>query len=305
MLYLITALLVLYVAIVVITRHLRNTNPHVEQVHFIKDWCYSVFVWSYAKPIVWFVDDDVRNNKKLKKLNEQLSLAGLNEYFTVRSFMAFKAIVLIGSVFSALLLIFSLAYLPMLVSSAPELNMSASNYIAILIFFFMIPLFPNLILKSKVNQRLKEDTKDIPVFQMFVILLIRSNKTVQDILYALSRINSPHKEAFEKGHRMFMRNPKEGISYLRNHFKDSRFSETFSLLDDIGEYPKHECVRILESNLNIIVEETNTIKRRADLTRLIYSQGSLAIPFASLLLLGVFPVIYWGLQEFSKAFSSF
>ncbi len=43
-----------------------------------------------------------------------------------------------------------------------------------------------------------------------------------------------------------------------------------------------------------IIEYTNTLKRRKDLSNLVYSQASLFIPFLAVILLGLIPIAMYG-----------
>ena len=262
----------------------------------------------FGIPFKWFVDDDERpTEKKTKQLQKTIALGGYDKYFTLRSYMTFKVVItlvmlLIGGFFLLVIQYWDLiASLLFAVESEPvELSLGAKG--AIVSAFLVVGLIPNFVLKSKVKTKLKNDAKDIPVLQMFIILMLRSNKTIAEILYALSKVNTPHKEVFEKSYRVYLRNKGEGMDFLKRHFHDSRFVDTFNLLEDIGEYARNETIRILENNLHSIVEETAMIKRRNDMSRLIFSQASMIIPFVSVMALGAIPLIVMGLTIFSASF---
>jgi len=297
------AVLIIYNGITV-----RN-NPEINTQKFKKEFYNEMYLMSFGIPFKWFVDDDDNpTEEKTKKLKKDLELAGFDQHFTLRSFMTFKVIIMMAFLLLGGLILFimknahhfSKIFFNVEVAEQPLGIQTSLLVISICLFF---ALMPNLILKQKVKKKMKEDSKDIPVLQMFIILMLRSNKTIAEILYALSRVNTPHKKAFEKGYRIYLRNKGEGMSFLKEHFYGTRFVETFNLLEDIGEYAREECIRILENNLQSLVEETNTIKRRADLSKLIYSQASMIIPFTSILLLGAFPLVMMGLEIFTSAFS--
>lgn len=309
MLYVLIAILWIITFVITYTNILYKKYPFAKEIPFEKKIYNDIYVWSYAIPFKWFVDEDEPTEEKTRELQKHLILAGYTDKFTVRSFMAFKTMVLITMLLMAGLVLLAIEHMHTLIGVITQnpmepLEVSPANKIMIVLFFLAGSLFPNMIIKGKSRKHTKEYTKDIPVLQMFIILLLRSNKTVQEILFALSKVDTTHKIAFKKGYRMYLRNQTEGMQYLKNYFKRTRFIETISLLEDIGKYPKKEVVRILESNLHSLVEESNQTKRRADLTKLIYSQASLGIPFLALMLLAIFPLLALGLRMFVDAFTN-
>jgi len=288
--------------------HLKN-SPEINKQKFENKFFNEMYLLSFGVPFKWFVDDDERpTEKSTKELKRIIELGGFNKYFTLRSYMTFKVFITFVMLLFGGVTILMIGqwhniskWLFAIEANAVELDLYAKAMIVS--SFVFVGLIPNIILKSKVKKKLKNDVKDIPVLQMFIILMLRSNKTISEILYALSKIDTPHKEVFEKSYRIYLRNKVEGIAFLKKHFDDTKFVDTFNLLEDIGEYARSECIRILENNLHSIVEETTMIKRRNDMSRLIFSQASMFIPFIAIICLGALPLIIMGLNTFGSSFS--
>lgn len=261
---------------------------------------------SFRIPFKWFVEDDNQLTRKGEQMKEYLELSGYSRYFTVRSFMAFKVVLLILCLMVGSMTVMLMSNMDDIAKvlfhkSIETKPVSLNAKVAIFSMFLLIVLLPNIIVKNKAKRAIVNHNKDLPMIQMFVILLLRSNKTVSEILYALSKINTYHREVFERGYRMYLRNKHEGISYLRSKFNNARFIEMFNLLEDIAEYAREECIQILESNMKALVEETNQIKRRNDLSRLVYSHATMMVPFIAVLLLGAAPIVVLGIRIFSNS----
>lgn len=259
---------------------------------------------SFVYPFKWFVDDDKKLTAKGLQVKEELRITGMDKKYTAQSFMAYKVIMLMIALILAGLLVlilknssvFMTVMLGMKQTTEEAGGVSNRTLIFVMSACLLIPLFPGMGLKNKAKRALVSNTKDLPMIQMFTILMLRSNKTVSEILFALSKLNTNHKEVFERGYRIYLRNKHEGMSYLRSQFSSDRFIETFNLLEDIAEYAREECIKIMESNMKSLIDDTNTIKRKNDLSKLVYSHASMMIPFAGVLLLGAAPVIIMGVS---------
>lgn len=250
----------------------------------------EIYRLSFLPPLKWLVEDDDALSPKGMEIKEKLILTGYSRYFTVRSFTAFKWLVLT----------LCLALGILTVTTVDQLAVNAK--VLVLSMFMVGALLPNMFLNTKYKKAIIDRNKDLPLIMMFTILLLRSNKTVSEILFALSKINTYYKEVFERGYRIFLRNQQEGISFLRSNFTNARIKEMFNLLEDIAEYARDECIQILEGNMKSLIEETNRIKRRNDMSRLVYSQATMMVPFIAILLLGAAPIVGLGIKIFSNSF---
>lgn len=288
---------------------LRNDSK-INKEKFENKFFNEMYLLSFGLPFKWFVDDDERpTEKKTEELKKTIALGGYDKYFTLRSYMTFKVLVAMVMLLIGGIVVLMLDYWHVLSSAlfaieSEPLSFTWATKIMIVASFLVVGLIPNMILKTKVKKKLKDDVKDIPVLQMFIILMLRSNRTIAEILFSLSKVDTPHKESFEKGYRIYLRNKGEGIHFLKEHFEGTKFVDTFNLLEDIGEYARSECIRILENNLHSLVEETAIIKERNDMSRLIFSQASMAVPFVAILTLGALPLVIMGLNMFANSFGN-
>lgn len=287
-----TAVLLVVFAQARANRGLANGEPS-----FAHPFYQEIYRLSFSIPFKWFVEDDQNLTDKGKKLQEELIYAGYNKYFTVRSFMAFKVMIFFASLLVSAITLLIIDNLPILfkillnVDSIAVQNKGVTPDLILVTvaFYIALALFPGIIVKNKAKREVVNRNRDLPIIHMFTILMLRSNKTVSEILFALSKLNTHHKEVFERGYRMYLRNKHEGMAYLRSQFDNHRFVEMFNLLEDIAEYAREECISIMESNMKSLVEETNMVKRRNDLSRLVYSQASMIVPFLAIILLGAAP----------------
>lgn len=305
----ITFIAVWVIATVMIYNSITIRNNPLINLHLFKNTIYNeIYLLSHGIPFKYFVEEDDDLTYKGEILLKKIQDAGFDKNFTVRSYMAFKVMFMMACIAISCGIIIIMKYSSFFIKVffnivTPVVGLSLTAVFLVVSLGFAVSLTPGFILSLKVKKTIVANNKDIPVLQMFIILMLRSNKTIVEILFALSKINTNHKEVFEQGYRMYLRNKQEGLTFLKSHFSNSneRFVETFNLLEDVGEYAREECIRILESNMRSIVDETNTIKRRNDMARLLYSQASLIIPLVALLTLGVLPVVVMGLKLFLKS----
>lgn len=295
----------IFVTITIYNSFVVGQNKSIDLYKFSNSKSNILYRLSYGIPFKWFVEDDDNLTLKGKTVLKDLQLTGYLKYFTVRSYMTLKVIIFMAALFCAIVNIFIANNADIFAKiffgiGTNENTASTDKSLLIVCIWLMASLIPNIIIKTKVKKQLLINNKDIPMLQMFIILMLRSNKTVQEIMFSLSKINTNNRAVFEQGYRIYLRDKQEGINYIKSKFTNERFVETFGLLDDIGEYAREDCVRILESNLKSIIDHTNLVRRKNDLSRLVYSQGSMIIPFLALILLGVVPVIVSSIGMFTN-----
>ncbi|MDF2880106.1 MAG: hypothetical protein K0R54_663 [Clostridiaceae bacterium] len=301
MIYGIVLTLWLIIMVLMYNTHLINKTQTIEFNKFESSWHNKFYQWSYVIPFKWFVEDDNNLTIKGDELKNKLKFANLLEKYTVSSFMTYKTLVFMICILLAGINLLIAKYSSQLSgillgieTEAKELEVGTMLLISM--FWLAISLIPNIILKSKVKRYTVISNKDIPILQMFIILMLRSSKTITEILFALSKLNTHHRFTFEQGYRIYIRNKHEGMEYLKDNFQSKKFVETFALLEDIGEYAKDDCIMILESNFKTIVEETALIKRKNDLSQLIYTQASMVVPFVVIITLTVMPLVVTSLN---------
>lgn len=283
---------------------------NIKKGKFENKWADRIYRHSFSKPLYFFSDKDDDLSEKGIELEERLKKIGWNKYFTVQSFTALNAMLfIVNSVVAFLVLYFLYNINDFLIRlgviKEAVFSLSPVQSFMIISFFMLVTLYPKSMIKQRYKKVLVEESKEFPVLQMFVILMLKSNKTVSEILYALSQLNTHHKKTFVRGYRIYLRNSEEAFEYYRKEFSHSKFSLLFDILGDLEMYSWEDTIRILENSMEFLVEETQDVQRKNDLTRLVYSQMSMAVPFAVVLIMGVSPIIYmvWGeLKKITEIF---
>jgi hypothetical protein len=263
----------------------------------------NLYTLSHIPPFTWFVEDDKDLTRKGLIMKDQLEKGGYANKLTVRSYMALKVILLLICLVAAgitLLVMYNTGAVTKVLLNIASNNgssLTTKKIILVVSFYLFLALIPNQVIKNRAKKAIALHNKDLPMIQMFTILMLRSNKTVAEILFALSKLNTTHKEVFERGYRVYLRNKIEGMNFLRSKFDNHRFIEMFNLLEDIAEFAKKECISIMEGNMKALVEETNTIRRRNDMSRLVFSQASMILPYLGVIMLGAVPVILMSMKN--------
>lgn len=286
----------LFVLYMVLTQR-RLEKLGVEQERFSHPFYNWIYRYSFVKPISWFVDDDNELSTKGEKIKEKLVVAGYyNKLFTVRSYMGFTVVffavgLLLGLIIAAASTQQHLIYKVLFNVDVEPVAFNLKIILIVIMISLLLGLIPNIILSSKAKKAIYNKNKDLPMLMMFVILMLRSSKSTDEIMLALTKIKSSQQDVFIKAYRIYTRSPLDATILIKNHFGDGLFADMFDLLVDIKEYAKEEVIVIMESNLKTFVNTTNEIKRRNDLTSQVYSETSMAIPFLAIMFLGVAPLM--------------
>lgn len=286
------------------TNHIKIKEP------FQNSWANRLYRYSYYVPFVWFIDEK-EEHPKTKDVKKKLAQANLTHSFNYRSFTVLKVGVLISSIISFLFVLMVISNGGMVakvlfnieqvdMAGGAEQSYTQIKIVAGLVLL-AVTLIPNIYLKRRADMYKFYHLKDIPVIQLFIILMLRSKKPIGEILYALSRINTRYQGIFKIGYRMYIRNKEDGLNYIKESFGETNFKETINVLRDMGEYSREDSIRLLENNMQQIIEKNNAVKRRGDLSRLVYSQSTIAIPFIAIIVLCFVPLAVLGINIFQNA----
>jgi hypothetical protein len=265
---------------------------------------------SFKPPFKFFVEDEDEEGEDVsegvEKLKKLISLSDSSNLYDARTFTTLKYFL-----FLCVILVFSLNIIFLMraediLSIIAGLDKGVINNMdflkafqqsmILLMVISVIPLYPSMKMKQKVQKIKVEKDKDLPVLQIFLILFLRANKTIEEMLFSMSKLNTSYKGTFEHAYRISTRDKREAIKYLKQSFDNETFMESLDILNDLQDYSKDDCVKIMESNLVIITNELETNKRQSDLSSLVYSQAAIAIPFAAVLLLAGAPVAQYAIN---------
>lgn len=293
MLYLISAIII-FCGIIFYINCVLLRNPAIEKAKFKNSFFNLLYLSTYMFPIFIFMRSEDKLSKKEKSLKDKLRSLGLEDKFTINSYLALRFILffLCISVYIAIV-----ALMKSVIGEAFEVG-DTMIWLALL---FIVPFIPDFIIKNKEKQKAKFYGSQVSLLQLFTILMIKSNATIEEVLYAFSKINTFYKGTFQKGYRICLRSKKDALFFLEQEFSETEFKNTFSILNSMFSYSKEDCIRILESNMRSMEEQNMNEKRKKDMNKFAYAQMSIVAPFMVVVFLGAVPVIQYGMSIITEA----
>lgn len=279
----------MFLILLIYVNYLKIKKMDIQKDKFEGKLFNLLYLISYSFPINVFVKENRVLNKREKKIEEKIQKLDLDYKFNLRSFMALKFLLLFISLF-----VFFTSMGVIKHYSKDTFNIF--NHINYLIIAFITPYIPDVYLKKKEKDYEKFYYDEVIILQLFMILLIKSNSTVEEILFAFSKMRTYHKRTFQKAYIMSLRNKGDALIYLEKKFKNTAFGNSFNVLKDMYKYSKEDSVRILNANLRTMEKESLNIKRKKELTKFSYSQISVAVPFLVIIFLGAIPFIQYGVN---------
>lgn len=257
---------------------------------------------SYTYPFVWFIDTEGKG-VKTKKTKQDLADAHLNHLINYRSFTVLRVLQLILSVVGFFILTFlikhshSIIYFLFRTEVAPVVgaDLTDMKYIIIMVLATLL-LIPNFILKKRINNYSYKILRDVPLLQMFILLMLRSNKTTSETIYGLSQINTFYREIFHIAYLRYLRSSEECFSYLEDVFEDSDLIETIKALETLPSYSREKTIDMIENQMKDTVTSTSNKKRSKDITGLVFSQATIIFPFVAFILLCLVPIAMYGIS---------
>lgn len=276
---------------------------------FENDYTNLFYNLSEVAPFRWFVEEDPRHIKALK-LNHLIKEASMEKVLDYRSATAMQFVLLFGGIAAFLMinlsltpLISMLAFLFNLDPQAMLEDISTLNMIRVAVVF--VTLSPGLIIKPYLKRRAKikeiDFIKDLPLLQLFIILMLRSDRTIGEVMYVLSTTKSTYQRTFQQAYLIYLRDPEEAFTHLEEIFDGTRLIETVYTLRDYAEYDKEESIKTLENNQEEIEEFTKQARKKAEAGKNLFATISMAFPFLAVLALGAAPLAYWALNLISTS----
>lgn len=255
-------------------------------------------------PFKWFVEEDPKHIKALT-MNHLISEAGMERTLDYRSATAMQLAML--SMGMIVFFLVNLALAPIVNILAFLLNLDAASLIQdtstmnmIRIGLLMITLVPGLLIKPFLKRKAKTSEisfiKDLPLLQLFIILMLRSDRTINEVLYVLSTTKSTYQKTFQQAYIVFLRSPDDAFDFLEEVFDGTRLIETVYTLRDFSEYDKNESIQTLENNQEEIREFTTQARKKAEAGSNLFATISMAFPFLAVLALGAAPLAYWAMD---------
>ncbi|MFJ8528564.1 hypothetical protein [Bacillus sp. NPDC094106] len=292
----------LLIAFLMIGIHLLTSQKRVMEKPFLNEWSNILHSLSFVAPFKWFINSNPED-KKVKDINKLIFEANISDKLSYRVFTALQITILIASFIIFCIVNIMMNNITFLVGMLFNIDLAESmqSPTGIIKFKFIVGaillllcLIPKFWLKRRAKKNKFFFLKDLPILQLFIILMLRSKRPINEVFYVLSKTKTRYKNIFEVGYRIYLRDNKEGLQYLANSFAGTKFTDTIHILSEFNEYSREDGIQSLENNMQEIIEYTNMLKRTKDLSNLVYSQASLFIPFLAVILLGLIPLAMYG-----------
>ena len=277
---------------------------------FESEWSNELYALSFAKPFSEVINPD-ESSPRVKDIEKVISEAGLSHKLNYRVYSVIQLLIIVGGFFVFFLFMAmseQLGYIFQFLLNV-ELGVESPEYrdnLAMIIIgcILVSGIMPKLYLSRKAKRNEYYFKKDLPILQLFIILILRAKRPVSELLYVLSKTRTTYKELFSNAYRIYLRNHDESFKGLYKSFEDTKMSGTINILAEFNEYSKDDSLNLLENNLEDIIQETNNMKRKKDITGNVLSQGSMVFPMLSVILLGLLPFVMYGLNSLTLATQS-
>lgn len=266
----------------------------------------DLYVMSFEKPFVWFIDPNPES-PKAKRMNQLLGQAGLMGVCDYRVFSVIQTSVMITCFTIGLLFVFFLEPMSNLVKFLFNIQIytdgmnTQQTSLTILLIMLSISLIPTLFIKNQAKRNQYNFVKDLPVLQLFIIQMLQANNPVGKVLYLMSEIQTRYRDIFTVSYRIYSRNTTEGMNHLSSIFQETRFKESINVLKDYDNYAKKESIKIMNNISKDIEGDLKSLKKKKTVTSTIFTQGILFIPLLSIIFLGVLPIVVFATSMMSEA----
>lgn len=273
-----------------------------DSIKFDKDILNHLQSLSFVPPFSKFIDE---KHDKFKEEQEKITKAELTHLFSARSFTTLKVLLLMFSVFIYIIITNLAEHINSIIAFLLNIETNFNGFdtnsrIIFIMMLLILCLIPNILVKNRIKQSEFRVSKDIPMIQMFVILMLRSNRTTSEIIYSLSMLKSEYRPIFEVAYRIYTRSSVEGFEYLRESFKNTDFETTLNVLEGSESYSKQESINVLDNSLKELNEKNLATERRRDISNIVYSQAAISIPFTAVILLVIAPLAVLGISIFEE-----
>ena len=278
---------------------------------FVNKWSNLLYFLSFKKPFVWFIDND-EENPKTKEVIKNLKEAHLTHVMNYRVFTVAKFLLVTLDVLLFFVIMFviknihTIFYFLFRTEIAPITGQDLKDlYVIVILILLATLIIPNSYIKKKATESSYGALRDIPLIQMFIILMLRSNKTTSEIFYGLSQINTCYREIFYTAYLKYIRNSNECFDFLEETFKNTEFEDSLRILKSLPDYSKKDTIEILENQMNSTVAATTNKKRRKDVSGLVLSQATVMFPFIAFCILVLVPIAMYGISLLNNSMNSF
>lgn len=274
---------------------------------FEYDWSNELYALSYTKPFSEVINPDEKS-PRVKEIERIIFEAGLSHKLNYRVFSVLQLLIVLGGFLVFFLFIMMSEQMGHVVQFLLNVDMGVEspeyrdNLSMILLGgILVLGIIPKMYLTRRAKKNEYHFKKDLPVLQLFIILILRAKRPIREMLYVLSKTETIYKDLFSNAYRVYLRNQEEGFINLEKTFESTKMGNTMVILSEFNEYSKEDSLNLLENNLEDIIQETSNMKRKKDITGNVLSQGSMVFPMISVILLGLLPFVMYGMNSLTLA----
>lgn len=267
----------------------------------------TLYKWSYQKPFVWFIPETPLHPAALSR-NSVIARAELTKKLDYRAFTVLQTSLLaIALVLTLIVYLFlqqgdALFRVLFNIKLAEGGNMNIIT-VVIGIGFVMMAFFPNIYINYIANKKTEAFVADLPLLQLFLILMIRSKRPIGETLYTLTKTEGRYRNIFATGYRIFLRDKDAGFNYLESAFARTSFRDSIGVLASCEEYSREYSAESLTSKLPTLLDDVAAAKKSRGVLRGLLSEGSIALPFIAVMLLTVGPILYSVMSSMNTIFA--
>lgn len=268
----------------------RFTNSFSNRLHAL----------SYVKPFVWFVNEK-EEDPRVAKIEKMIQRANLQHIANYRILTTFQAFLMLMAVTLSIFFFFTIDEWIRLSNFIFRINgevmpVGIEMKILLGIVLLSIPFVPKWYVMYQAKQNEHLFIQELPILQLSITLMLRAKRPMSEILYTLGHSNTRYRPIFQKAHRIYLRDKESCWAYLYPYFRHTGFENTLDVLKGTEHYSREETIRVIENGLEHLTQASSDGKQKVATLGNLFSQFSMAIPFAGVLLLGALPFAMYILQ---------
>ena len=263
---------------------------------FDNDISNLLYKFSFSKPYVWFIPETAIHPKAIAR-NSVIAQAEFTRKMDYRSFTVLQTSLLAFAIVMTVIAYVLLQQGDFVIRLFFNIDMADGSNTTILSIFvgialLLFALVPNMYLNHVANKNNEAFVGDLPLLQLFLILMIRSKRPIGEMLYTLSKTEGRYRNIFSTGYRIFLRDKDAGFNYLESAFGRTSFRDSVNVLATCDEYSREYSAESLSSKMPTLLDDVAVSKKNRGVLRGLLSEGSIALPFVAVMLLGVGPILY-------------
>jgi hypothetical protein len=259
---------------------------------------------SRNKYIKWMHDKP--NSKKYKKIKAQIKQAGFNispelvqflSYLLPAIMFLFIIAIRYTNMLNAMMNIDQLKKVAEVLgdSSIAQIN-TKTNWGLVLAGAFLFHYVPTGVLKVVGTFRNAKSQKEVIMLQTYAIMMLKTGKSVKQILITLMDRSDTFKAYIEKAVNNYSHNPQLALKELRENVGNKDFDKIITSLEQALKSDRQISLKYLE-NHRVLGKELNRINRRGrNAKKNVVGILLMIIPLLTLILVGGYPWFIFSLK---------